>query len=82
MTHPVSVSKSPCLRIGQDDRGRWIVLDRRGHCGGLFVEGRHPLRMFESEQMPQAVIMGLRGLRPDMDGAVCPSARQTGCRKA
>jgi hypothetical protein len=81
MSHRVSVLKSPCLRVGRDDRGRWIVLDRRGHCGGLFANSKDAIHfaMFESEQMPQAVIMGLR---PEMEGAARLSARQTGCRKA
>jgi hypothetical protein len=68
MTSSENASKSPCLRVGQDDHGRWIVLDRRGHCGGLFANSKDAIHfaMFESEQRPQAVIMGLRGLRPEM----------------
>jgi len=51
------------------------VLDRRGHCGGLFANSKDAIHfaMFESEQRPQAVIMGLRGLRPEMEGAACLS---------
>ena len=84
MSHRVSVLKSPCLRVGRDDRGRWIVLDRRGHCGGLFANSKDAIHfaMFESEQRPQAVIMGLRGFQPETEGAVGAPRHSTGCRKA
>ena len=83
MTHLVNVTKSPCLRIGQDDWGRWIVLDRLGHRGGQFANPKDAIHfaMFESEQRPQAVIMRPRGIGPEMEGATDASRHQTGCRK-
>jgi len=84
MTHSVNVSNSPCLRIERDDYGRWIVLDRRGHCGGQFANSKDAIHfaMFESEQRPQAVIMGLRGFQSETEGAVGAPRHSTGCRKA
>jgi hypothetical protein len=79
-----TVSKSPCLRIGQDDCGQWIVFDRRGHRGGPFANSKDAIHfaMFESGQRPQAVIMGPCGFRPTMVGAIDAPRHQTGCRKA
>jgi hypothetical protein len=84
MIHSIDVSKSPCLRIGQDDCGQWIVVDRWGHCGRQFANSKDAIHfaMFESEQRPQAVIMGPRWLQPETEGAGHAPKHQSGCRKA
>src|SRR5271170_8208995 len=52
-------SRSPCPLISQDNCGRWVVLDRQGHCDGLFASSKEAIHfaMFESERGPQAAIM-------------------------
>jgi hypothetical protein len=50
---------APTFLIGQDSEGRWVVQDRRGLCGGLFVNREEAIRyaMFESGLKPQATLM-------------------------
>lgn len=50
---------APTFLIGQDSQGRWVVQDRRGLCGGLFVNREEAIRyaMFESGLEPQAAVM-------------------------
>jgi len=45
--------------IGKDSRGNWVVQDKDGLCGGLFVDRNQALRfaMFENGNRPDAVIM-------------------------
>ncbi len=45
--------------IGKDSRGRWVVQDNRGLCGGLFADRRDALHyaLFENGGKPRAVIM-------------------------
>jgi hypothetical protein len=47
------------FRIGRDSRGNWVVQDRQGLCGGLFVSRAEAVKfaMFENGNCPQAVIM-------------------------
>jgi hypothetical protein len=56
---PPSSSRSSLFLIGQNSRGIWVVQDRRGLRGGLFVDRAEALRfaMFENGNRPQAVIM-------------------------
>lgn len=51
--------RSPRFLIGKDRRGNWVVQDRAGLCGGLFVDRAEALRfaMRENGGRPQAVIM-------------------------
>jgi hypothetical protein len=58
------VSPDPSLRrrrflIGRNCRGNWVVRDRDGLYGGLFVNRAEAVRyaLFESGHGPQAVIM-------------------------
>ena len=50
---------TPIFLIGRDSRGRWVVQNEKGSCGGLFVDRTQALRfaMFENANNPQAVIM-------------------------
>jgi hypothetical protein len=45
--------------MGRDSHGNWVVQDRRGLCGGIFVDRRSALRfaMLENGNRPQAVLM-------------------------
>jgi hypothetical protein len=47
------------FRVGRDSRGNWVVQDRQGLCGGLFVNRAEAVKfaMFENGNCPQAVIM-------------------------
>ena len=69
-------SRSPCPLIGQDNCGRWVVLDRQGHCGGLFASSKEAIHfaMFESERRPQAAIMAAPNWRWVRD--IKPGARR------
>src|ERR1700739_4711888 len=67
-------SRSPCPLIGQDNCGRWVRLDRQGHCDGLFASSKEAIHfaMFESGQRPQAAIMAApnwRWVRDTQPGA-------------
>jgi hypothetical protein len=56
---PLLRSHSLQLHVGRNSRGYWVVRERRGRCGGLFVDRAEALRfaMFECGCRPQAVIM-------------------------
>ncbi len=47
------------LVVGQDRRGRWVVQDRLGLCGGWFVNRAEAIRyaMFETGVAPRAVLL-------------------------
>lgn len=60
----MSDAHAPCSRsmlflMGRDSHGNWVVQDRRGLCGGIFVDRKSALRfaMFENGNRPQAVLM-------------------------
>jgi hypothetical protein len=52
-------SRSQLFFIGKDSRGNWVVQDRQGLCGGLFIDRAAALRfaMFENGHRPRAVVM-------------------------
>jgi hypothetical protein len=55
---PRSISRSSCLLVGKDHRGRWVVRDEMGTSGGLFIDRTAALRFAMLENgNPQAVIM-------------------------
>ena len=51
--------ESACARIDKDDRGRWIVSDGGGNCGGPFANSKDAIHfaMFERAREPRAVIL-------------------------
>jgi hypothetical protein len=53
------ISRSSCLLVGKDHRGRWVVRNEVGTSGGLFIDRAAALRfaMLENGTRPQAVIM-------------------------
>ena len=67
--------KAPAARtsifmIGRDSRGRWVVQDREGLHGGLFIGRVEVLRfaLFENGNQPQAVVMVPGVFELDMRG--------------
>ena len=56
---PPSTPVSSVFMIGKDSKGHWVVQDRRGLNGGLFVDRTQALKfaLFENGNRPQAVIM-------------------------
>ena len=66
----VSTANSPCLFIGQDRAGCWVVKDAHSLCGGVFVNRKEAIRfaMYECQRRPQSVIMLPDGL--ELDGPV------------
>ena len=54
-----SCSRSSVFLMGQNSQGNWVVQDRRGMCGGIFVDRTEALRfaMFENGHRPQGVVM-------------------------
>ena len=53
------ISRSSCLLVGKDHRGRWVVRNEAGTSGGFFIDRAAALRfaMLEIGDRPQAVIM-------------------------
>jgi len=45
--------------VGKNSRGQWVVRERDGLCGGLFVSRAEAVKyaMYETGRRPQAVIM-------------------------
>jgi hypothetical protein len=74
---PSASSRSSLFMIGQNSRGNWVVRDKRGLCGGIFVDRAEAFRfaMFENGNRPQAVIMVAGVFELDMDRKPC-TARQ------
>ena len=65
-----SASESSLFLIGKDSRGRWVVQDRNGLRGGLFVSRADALKfaLFENGNRPEAVITVVGVLELDMSG--------------
>jgi hypothetical protein len=63
-----SGSKSSLVRVGKDSDGNWVVQDRSGLCGGVFLDRAKAVKfaMFENGNRPQAVIMVPGVLELDM----------------
>ena len=54
-----SISRSSTFLLGQDSRGHWVVQDKEGLCGGIFLERADALKfaMFDTGGHPRAVIL-------------------------
>ena len=63
--------------VGQDSRGRWVVQDQRGLCGGLFVDRGNAIRfaMDETGRRPHAIKLVPGVLELDMRGPAAAGAR-------
>ena len=46
----------PIFMIGQDSRGNWVVRDKSGTRGGLFVDRTEALRYIRSESADNALV--------------------------
>ena len=46
---PPSCLQPPIFLIGQDSRGNWVVQEKAGYRGGLFVDRTQALRYIRSE---------------------------------
>lgn len=64
-------SSSSLFMIGKDRRGRWVVQDQKGLCGGLFVDRVQAIKfaLFENGHRPQAIVMVPGELELNMSGA-------------
>jgi hypothetical protein len=62
--------RPPVFTVGQNRRGNWVVRDRKGVCGGLFVSRDAALRFVRAENgcRPQAVVMVSGNFELDMTG--------------
>jgi hypothetical protein len=69
-----SAAPSRFFRIGKDSRGRWVVQDQSGLCGGLFINRSEAVKfaMFENGNRPQAVVMVPDVLELDMSARPNP----------
>jgi hypothetical protein len=55
---PRPISRSSCLLVGKDHRGRWVVRNEVGTSGGRFIDRAAALRFAMLENgNPRAVIM-------------------------
>lgn len=65
---PPSCLQSPIFLIGQDSRGNWVVQDKTGCRGGLFVDRAEALRYIRSENgtRPQAFVTVAETIELDM----------------
>lgn len=64
-----SLAQTPLL-VGKNSHGQWVVRNRSGSRGGLFVDRSQALKfaMFESDRRPQAVVMVPGVLELDLVG--------------
>jgi hypothetical protein len=46
---PPSCLQPPIFLIGQDSRGNWVVQEKTGYRGGLFIDRTQALRYIRSE---------------------------------
>ncbi len=63
------------LLLGQDRRGNWVVRDKSGACGGLFIDRKAAIRfaIYEADGAPRAVVMVPDILELDINALSEPS---------
>ncbi|MBS0536135.1 MAG: hypothetical protein JSR72_18955 [Proteobacteria bacterium] len=68
-----TTTPSPFL-IGRDSRGRWVVRQQNGQCGGLFVDRASAVRfaMFENGRRADGIVIVAGGLEFDAQGGAEP----------
>ena len=76
-SEPPSWLRPPLFMVGQDSRGNWVVQDKKGMRGGLFVNREAALRYVRSENgfKPQAVVMVSGGFELEMSSNAGVSPR-------
>ena len=69
-SEPPSRRRPPLFMVGQDGRGNWVVQDKKGMRGGLFVNREAALRYVRSENgsKPQAILIVAGELELDLRG--------------
>lgn len=67
---PYARAPQPIFVIGQDSRGNWVVQDKAGTRGGLFVNRVEALRYIRSESARQALVIGAARLELELSAAV------------
>jgi hypothetical protein len=74
---PPSSPKPPLFMIGQDGRGNWVVQDKSGIRGGLFVDRAEALRYvrFENGSQTPAVVVVSGILELDLSRKPMTAAR-------
>jgi hypothetical protein len=70
---PPSRRRQPIFMIGQDRRGNWVVQDKAGTRGGLFVDRTEALRYIRAESEGQALVSPAGCFELDMSGAAPPA---------
>jgi hypothetical protein len=67
-SEPPSRRRPPLFMVGQDGRGNWVVQDKKGMRGGLFVNREAALRYVRSENgsKPQAILIVTGELELDL----------------
>lgn len=67
-------SPSPFL-VGRDSRGRWVVCQQNGKCGGLFVDRSAAIHfaMFENGRHPENIVIVPDVLELDTQGGSSPA---------
>jgi hypothetical protein len=66
---PPSCLRPPVFMIGQDSRGNWVVQDKTGARGGLFVDRAEALRYVRSESARHALVTVVGCLELDIPAA-------------
>jgi len=65
-SEPPSCLRPPIFMIGQDSRGNWVVRDKCGTRGGLFVDRAEALRYIRFESADNALVTVAGCLELDM----------------
>ena len=70
-------SRNHLFMIGRNSRGNWVVRDKAGLRGGLFIDRTEALRfaLFENGRRPQAVLMVPGILELDLDQTTSTAPR-------
>ena len=63
----------PIFMMGQDSRGNWVVRDKSGTRGGLFVDRTEALRYIRSES--GALVMTAERFELDLSAAVAAAPK-------
>ena len=69
---PPSCPRPPIFLIGQDSRGNWVVQDKAGTRGGLFVDRGEALRYIRLESARSALVTVASCLELDLSAGAIP----------
>jgi hypothetical protein len=71
-SEPPSCLRPPIFLIGQDSGGNWVVQDKAGTRGGLFVDRSEALRYIRLESARYALVTVAGCLELDMSARAIP----------